>query len=938
MSSINFDNPWLLLVAVPLLILLLLPFFLTVRKDNRSGQNVISCILHILIAACIAFAVAGPTIKTINQQINVYIVADLSYSTNQKVDEIDGHIRYVESHLPENAEMGVICFGGKDAQDLNTRMGEPFYSVRQSLGEGKLDAAATSSTDIPSALRRARSLFRAGVVERIVLITDAKNSDMSDENILRSTVLDLTAEGIYVDAIYLDSNISETAKEVQISSAEYTDEVYLEQSSNVRVYLQSASETQRTLKLTRTYEGAEGKVTEVVDQRMVALSVGLNGVTLKLNTQQKGVFFYEVTIEETEEDESLLNNRYTFTQTVAEKPNMLFITDSGAVSAQSDIRSLCGEDYGKVDVINIDLQYLPLTVKELCAYDEIVLSDVRLNEAPNYALFIDSLHTVVTQLGKSLIGLGDLGLHGTADESLLKLAGMLPVTYGNPKKDTVQYAIVLDRSLSMERDFKENRWRLAKDAAKQLVDVIAENPSNKLSLITFYDESEVTKSAIEHTVADEVKTKIDELTLEHGTSMMGGLDWVDTELGLTMDEAFTQVFLITDCQSASSEASQLKARLKAWQAKGVKVTVMAIAPDDASETAIQERCLISQDGDGNVISLGDYRKIEDYGSLSDVFAEFVEEEDKETLVDIPAYLTKNKINDSVLTNIEDKAYTREGGKGYIWGYVRGRAKASATVVLTQRDGEINSNLPIYAYWNCGNGKAASFLTNFSPDAVENENDHTMVTRDGTSKWRNVTLENGNTLWEQFFSNVFSCNIPSRRTSVPFQISSTKKEGSATLELRPAMLQAGVRVDVVLTDPLGNKTEFNNVALSGSVYTCSFALPTVGEYVAEIRYTYQGVTETAVHYIHLPYLAEYDRFTNFEPSPLYKMLSGRGTVSEDGKLEIVNDESKVGTKIMDLTPISLIAAIALLMVDIVVRKVKWVDIKNLFSRRNKGGRV
>ncbi len=937
MSSINFDNPWLLLVAIPLLILLLLPFFLTVRKDNRNGQNVISCILHILIAACLAFSAAGPTIKTINQKINVYVVADLSYSTNQKVDEIDGHIRYVESHLPDNAELGVICFGGKDAQDINTRMGEQFYSVRQSLGEGKLDAEATSSTDIPSALRRARSLFRAGVVERIILITDAKNSDMSDENILRSTVLDLTAEGIYIDAIYLDSNISETAKEVQISSVEHTEEVYLGQSASARVYLQSASETQRTLQLTRTYQGAEGEATEVVYQRMMALSVGLNGVTVDLDTKQKGTYFYEATILETEEDESLLNNRYTFTQVVTEKPSMLFITDSGASSAESDVKALCGEAYSNIEVLNIDVQHLPLTVKELCAYDEIVLSDVRLNEAPNYALFIDSLHTVVTQLGKSLVGLGDLGLQGATDESLVKLAGMLPVSYGNPKKESVQYAIVLDQSLSMDRNFKENRWEMAKNAAKQLVDIIAENPTNKLSLVTFYDAAELKKSVTEHTVADKVKKSIDELKLEHGTSIQGGLNKADEELSGQMDEMFTQVFLITDGQTASSEYSAIKSSFQAWQAKGAKVTVMAIAPDDSSRSAL-ESSLVSQDGEGNVVSLGEYREINDNGSLNDVFTEFVDEKDKETIVDIPGYLTKNKVNDTVLKGIEDRAYTYEGGKGYIWGYLRAREKASATVVLTQKDGELNSDLPIYAYWKCGNGKAASFLSNFCPDVVEDDATQTMVTRDGTFKWRSVVLENGNTLWTQFFSNVFSCNVPSERVSVPFQVSTTKKEGSATVEVRPAMLQKGVRVDIVLTDPEGNRTEFNNVALSESAYVCSFALPTVGEYVAEISYTYQDVTETAIHYIHLPYLAEYDRFANFEPSPLYKMLSGTGTVSEDGKVEIVNDEDKVGTKIMDLTPILLIVAIGLLMLDIIVRKIKWVDIKNLFSKRNKGGRV
>ena len=50
MSSINFDNPWLLLLAIPLAALFIVPFFIAIRKDNANGHNIASGVIHIIMA------------------------------------------------------------------------------------------------------------------------------------------------------------------------------------------------------------------------------------------------------------------------------------------------------------------------------------------------------------------------------------------------------------------------------------------------------------------------------------------------------------------------------------------------------------------------------------------------------------------------------------------------------------------------------------------------------------------------------------------------------------------------------------------------------------------------------------------------------------------------------------------------------------------------
>ena len=75
MSSISFGNVWLLFIALPLAALFSLFFFLSVRKDNRNGHNLASYILHLVLAAAIAFAASAPVVTVVLTQTEVYVVA-----------------------------------------------------------------------------------------------------------------------------------------------------------------------------------------------------------------------------------------------------------------------------------------------------------------------------------------------------------------------------------------------------------------------------------------------------------------------------------------------------------------------------------------------------------------------------------------------------------------------------------------------------------------------------------------------------------------------------------------------------------------------------------------------------------------------------------------------------------------------------------------------
>ena len=49
MINISFDNPFLLLLLIPMLALVLVPYFIAIRKENKSRASSIALALHLVI-------------------------------------------------------------------------------------------------------------------------------------------------------------------------------------------------------------------------------------------------------------------------------------------------------------------------------------------------------------------------------------------------------------------------------------------------------------------------------------------------------------------------------------------------------------------------------------------------------------------------------------------------------------------------------------------------------------------------------------------------------------------------------------------------------------------------------------------------------------------------------------------------------------------------
>lgn len=891
MSSINFDNVYLLFIAIPLLALLLVPFFIAVKKENANWHNIASAVIHVVLAILIAFTAAGTSIETTMTETNVYVLADVSYSSSKNLTTIDNYIEGVSKNLPRNSKLGVVCFG-KNAE-MYVGLGKKLKPVEGAVGTLVDD----TETDIEGALEYAGSLFRDNVVKRVVLITDGKQSHLSDSNALRRAVDTLRASDVYVDAIYLDNNVTDDVKEVQIDGVEYTQQCYLNHEETATVAIRSTYKTQAKLSLY-----LQGEQTPI-DEKTISLEVGSNEESFTLPTVEKGAFDYEVRVAASL-DESPYNNNVKFSQTVSDQVKVLLLTSS------QEERQTLQQAYGDNATIDayVDETAVPCSVEELCRYDEIVISNFDVAKVENTEMFLSSVNAVVSLFGKSLVTYGDLSLQTkNADdwEKVKTLQDMLPVRFGNAARDAKLYAIVVDASRSMETN---SRFALAKRAAKQLVQYLQDG--DEVTVVSFNGsfKTEVSPTVVGEDSKADVYAKIDAISAKHGTSIGLGLNQAYKELE-NLDYAQRQVMLITDGLTFSMEADDPMEVAQKMARKAIALSVIDVGRNtDTSPTAQAAQRLLenlAQTGGGEYFFASTSNEL-DQVMFGDIAADATE-----SIIKKKSSVKVKRSSDAVLENVSLASE-------YIEGYVYNTSKASATTVLVTeyvKDSGETIEVPLYAYWSYGNGKVSTFSSAISGEWMP---------------WQGVTTRT-------FFSNVLSVNTPKEKVDYPFTAELREENGYISAELTPAMVRKDATATITVTYPGENgatETTQTKMTFSSLRYAYRFSADRLGKYTVKIEYAYGGKTYESNFTYTLTYLPEYDAFAGCDSSVLHKMLGSEGTVSENGYLNVDNSDVSIGKYVFDLTLPSLIACAVLFIADVVIRKLKWEDIRSLFGKGKK----
>lgn len=897
MSSISFVNAYWLIIAVPLVILLTVPFLLAVRKENRNGHNIASMIMHVVLAVLIAFTAAGTKIETVVTETEVYVVADVSYSANRNLDTVDSYVRNVQRGLPRNSKMGLVCFGKN--YELMNRAGEAIGSVKSAQVD-------VSETNIVEALEYTATLFREDVIKRVVLISDGKPSDMRDSNALKRACDELAAEGIHIDAVYVNDNLAAGAQEVQLSAAEYTNTAYLNHRETATARIQSSCETKATVALYK--DGAR------VDERERSLKPGVQSVSFELDTSASGSFEYEIRVEP-DSDTSQFNNSFYFTQKVAGEVSVLLVTSSA--EDEQAVRGLYGES-AEIDAY-VNKKAVPYSIEDLCKYDEYILSNVDVSTLENAEMFVESLNTAVSLFGKSLVTIGDTFIQNKSDSELVQLKKMLPVNFGNNEQDPKLYTIVVDMSRSMEFLGKMQR---AKIASKHLVDIL--NDEDYVCLVGFYGDVQIVQAPVSAARREEIKGKIDEMAAYQGTLI--GLGLRDAfRLMKDLPYSEKQVMLISDGLDYGEYANPADSPLNIvadMRAEGIVTSVIDVGrgADTGTNAQQAQRLLKNIALAGAAQGTGNYYLADDESKLDNVLFGDLANDVTESLVKTPSEVTAKKRFDTVLSGIDPDEIP------YVPQFVNNKAKASATTVLTVDYVKESGNavqVPLYAYWTYGNGKVSTFAGGISESWI--------------GSWIDETPSGGEgevlRVYDKFFANVLSVNTPSEKIDTPYTVKTSVQGKFASVGIDPPSLHADAAASVKIIMPSGEERE-DKLIFDSATYSYEFVLNGAGRYGVEVTYSYGGKDYVADASFTVSYLEEYDSFASYDSSELHKMVGGRGIVSENGEITLENDEKDIGTYTLDLTAILLTASVVLLVADIIVRKLKWNDIKSLFGKVGK----
>lgn len=871
MRNISFDNPWLLLVFIPMVLILVVPYAIAINKGNRAKAPKISLAIHILICMLVTLALAGMNTTTVMTETNVFVVADVSYSSSRNYDLIDEYIEELQDKLPRNSEIGIVCFG-KDAVIL-TEMGGEIKSVS--------DAAVDSSaTDIASALNFTADLFEEDVIKRIVLISDGKETSNDGSVGLINAIESLNNKGIAIDAIYLDNNIDEESREIQLSDVEFTKSTYLGRASSASILVQSTYDTQATLEL---YKNGD-----IHSQKAVNLTRGYNIVNFKLDTASEGENSYEIRVNGQEVDQSDLNNSYSFTQSVSGKIKVMLVT-----SNQADVERL-EAIYGNSAEITpfVNTKNVPTTVEELCEYDEFVLSSIDIRNLNNVSAFVDSLHKAVFNFGKSLVTAGDLSLQNKTNDDLKMLEDMLPISYGNNDNKPKLFTFVLDCSRSMQM---ASRLIMTKEAAIQLLDLI--QPTDHIAIIAFSGDVTVMQAPIPASNKGALIEMIKNIEPSQGTFIGKSLS-VANDLMKDLPYENKQVMLISDGMSYSLEVDSPTVVAKTLRSNGIRVST--INPR-SSEGASNLQSIASIGG-------GSYYEIQDEEKIKEFIYDEIADTITETVIEASTTVKIERPNDDLLQGI--------GSIPNVMGYVYSKHKPTANTILSVKYPNSDIYSPLYSYWDYGSGKVSCLTTSL------------------TGKWAQLWNDTSNGF--TFLSNVSSDITPDERIDYPYTISVSFDGIDASMEIVPATLNPYATVEVTVTSPSGT-SETRMLTFDSTKYFYDFKTSETGKYTIDIKYTNGDNVYLSSEIIDIPYPPEYNMFALYDSSSLFSAIRDRGTVHEGTVPEIINDEKRVATYTLSFVIPFLIAAITLYVIDVIIRKLKWRDIVTLINKlKSKGG--
>ena len=635
-------------------IALLAPYFLWVigrsLADLPLAQRVLALLLRVAFVGVLALGLARLARTATTQKVCTVYVVDVSDSVpDAALDDARVEVQHALDARPKDDLVRLVTFAKRPRVvplEDDAKTAPPIERHGAGLG---------GATDIASALQLAYGLFPEGTIRHAVILSDGVQTDgdlLAEANRAKS----------YGVKVFATAYRRPVPGEVAVRDLRLPEHVHEGETFDIHAQVFSSVEQKVRLVL------KQGDVVNGLDgMKEVDLKPGDNDIPFKSKAAVPGEVTYSLEASDAPQDRFKENNRASSVAAVLGKPVVLYVDGNPARSTY--LASALAAQQLNVDTSDP----LPTSLREAERYDFIILSDM-----PAERVSLTQQETIeqyVRDLGGGFLFAGGENGYGLGGWYHTTIERILPVRMDAEKRrdePEVAMALVIDRSGSMTGLPLE----MAKQAAKATADTLAAD--DLLEVIAF--DSQPTRivhmTPAKHSAR--IQNDIARIQAGGGTEIFPALDAAYQVLTTTRAKK-KHVILLTDGQAPNGGIRDL---VQAMAAEEITVSTVGLG------AGVDENLLrMISDGGG-----GRFYKVADPQSLPRIFTRETEMVSRSAAVE--EYFQPRVVSPADFLRGVDVT-----GAPYLHGYVATKLKPPPAQEILESE----LSEPILARWHAGLG-------------------------------------------------------------------------------------------------------------------------------------------------------------------------------------------------------------------------------------------
>ena len=887
--SVNFTNAWWLLLLIPAFALTLISYFKLNKRYRFTRNRIVSIVMHLVVISLAILLLAGLTIEYYkpNTEVEVVLLVDSSYTLEDSEGEVDDFVKDVIDSCNSQYKLGVVKFGYDQvyAVELTNDMTKVY--------SGYLTSATpdTTATDISSALTYTASLFKTPTSARIVLISDALETDSEANSVIRA----LSSKGISVDTVYFPGESAES--EVQIIGAQTSvSKVEINSPFTMEVTVESSYEGNATI--TPYDNNIAGEPVPIT------LEAGLQTVSVPYSFAWAGMHIMRFELSADNGDAISENNNFTsyvYLETFSE----VLIIES--ISNESAMLSSIMKEELNATVINIaDTENMPTTLDELREYDEVILLNVSNDQLEQHEGLDLALQEYVQVIGGGLFTICGNTADST-DDNWTANAYTREDMYGSIYQDMlpveiVEYTppvgviIIVDASGSMLNGgkYEGSKLNFAMDGAKACLDALTER--DYVGIMTLSDSYTEELTLTPRTQRNKILSAI--AGLEHdaisgnlnigGTIYSSALERASKSLASRSDLDKKHIIIVTDGEPSTTDTEEYLYQARQIAELGITMSIYGINSSDNAKSTMKKLLKEAGGKDENFHNIleGQYEQIPEM-MREDLNTPEIKAINYETFT--PTISATGSVTNGIL---QENMPTLDGYYGV-------KKKENATAYL------MGQYTPIYTQWDYGKGRVGTFACDIN----------------GTWSADFLASETGIAM----LNNIIYALFPTENVRAT-DIEATYTGDNYTTNLSIFTdLGDGETIKVTVLAEDGTEEVYTADKTTG-YSRMTLAIKSVGLNTILIQKLDSTGTEISSKTLYkvLSYSKEYDGFTDaLAAEELMKSLAldTDGTVIED-PIQVFENAVEYLHIILDPRILFAILIIVCFLIDIAVRKFKW----------------